>query len=68
MPQHHFVACYFFSPFLLEVSDFDLSLDFEDFSSFFEAASSFEDSFLDAASSFDLESPLEEDAAADFFA
>jgi len=59
---------YFFSVFLLEVSDFDFSLGFEGFSSFFEADSSFEaDSFLDAASSFDLESPFEEDAVAEDF-
>jgi len=59
---------YFFSAFLLEVSDFDFSVAFEDFSSFFELDSSFEaDSFLDAASSFDLESPFEEVAVAEDF-
>ena len=59
---------YFFSAFLLEVSDFDFSLDFEDFSSPFEADSSLEaDSLLDAASSFDFESPFEDDAVAEDF-
>ena len=61
-------AHYFFSVFLLELSDLDFSLDFEDFSSFLEVDSSFEaDSFLDADSSFDLESPFEEDAVAEDF-
>jgi hypothetical protein len=60
---------YFFSAFLLEASDFDFSVDFEDFSSFFEADSSFEaDSFLEPASSFDLESPFEEEVPDDFLA
>ena len=61
-------AYYFFSVFLLELSDLDFSLDFEDFSSFLEVDSSLEvDSFLDAASSLDLESPFEEDAVAEGF-
>jgi len=68
VPLHYSGRVYFFSAFLLEVSDLDFSVDFEDFSSFFEAGSSFEaDSFLDAASSFDLESPFEEDAVAEGF-
>jgi len=61
-------AGYFFSAFLLEVSDFDFSAGFEDFSSFFDPESSFEvDSFLAAASSLDLESPFDEAALPEDF-
>ena len=53
---------YFLSLFLEEVSDFDFSAAFEDFSSFFEAGSSLGPDF-----SFELESPFEEDAVAEDF-